>query len=233
MSLYITIRILNWQHFLTQWWTFVVSSPLKNLAINSLTFRVPPHILQQWRHLNITTATTPRIYTFDATTCDVQNRYDMIDMIHHESTLLVMIRLHDNQRNTAVGRSEHVSLSRNLLRPQSVLSRVMLSHYMMTYILFIRWSCHTATTTVVATRNCILIEWRSHCICWESMLFKLFVSLVVRSLCDVVTTPAETVQSRRDECWMCLMDRWWGRCYWEIQRERRMHGRWSDETEDA
>ena len=51
-------------------------------------------------------------------------------------------------------------------------------------------------------------------------------SLVVRSLCDVVTAAVETVQSTRNECRMFLMDSWWGRCYWEVQRERRMHGRW-------
>ena len=57
-------------------------------------------------------------------------------------------------------------------------------------------------------------------------------SLVVRSLCDVDTAVAETLQSTRDECRMFLMDSWWNRSYWEVQRERRMLGRWSDAAED-
>ena len=56
--------------------------------------------------------------------------------------------------------------------------------------------------------------------------------LVVRSLCDVDTAAAETLQSTRDECRIFLKDRWWGRRYWEVQRERRMHGRWPDAAED-
>ena len=32
---------------------------------------------------------------------------------------------------------------------------------------------------------------------------------------------------------MFLKDSWWGLCYEEAQRERRMHGRWPDAAEDA
>ena len=57
---------------------------------------------------------------------------------------------------------------------------------------------------------------------------------IVRSLCDTITTAVETVQStRNDECRMFLIDSRWGRCYWEVQRERRMNGRWPDAAEDA
>ena len=57
---------------------------------------------------------------------------------------------------------------------------------------------------------------------------------IVRSLCDTITTAVETVQSTRNaECRKFLIDSLWGRCYWEAQRERRMHGRWPDAAEDA
>ena len=57
--------------------------------------------------------------------------------------------------------------------------------------------------------------------------------LVVCLFGDVVTVAAETVQSTRNECREFLMDSWWGRCYWEVQRDRRMHGRWADAAEDV
>ena len=55
--------------------------------------------------------------------------------------------------------------------------------------------------------------------------------VIVCSSCDVNTEAAETLQSTRNECRMFLMDSWWGRFYWEVQRERRMHGRWLDAAE--
>ena len=63
-------------------------------------------------------------------------------------------------------------------------------------------------------------------------LLRLFVLLVVRSLCGVDKEAAEIIQSTRDECRMFLIDSWWGRCYWEAQRERRIRVRWPDAVED-
>ena len=57
--------------------------------------------------------------------------------------------------------------------------------------------------------------------------------LIVRSLCNVDTAAAETLQSTRDECRVFLMDSWRGRCNWEDQRERRIQGQWPDAAEEA